>query len=69
MKRNHLMLIISPLKWLKRTSFIIRFFVSEQGSPDLKAAKEVAEYLGTFHHEFHFTVQVFAWTPISVCEF
>ncbi|PPR91415.1 hypothetical protein GOBAR_AA29275 [Gossypium barbadense] len=27
------------------------------GSPDLKAAKEVADYLGTVHHEFHFTVQ------------
>ncbi|BBH04634.1 glutamine-dependent asparagine synthase 1 [Prunus dulcis] len=30
---------------------------AEQGSPDLKAAKEVADYLGTVHHEFHFTVQ------------
>jgi asparagine synthetase B (glutamine-hydrolysing) len=29
-----------------------------QGSPDLKAAREVADYLGTIHHEFHFTVQV-----------
>ncbi|RRT79366.1 hypothetical protein B296_00024608 [Ensete ventricosum] len=29
-----------------------------RGSPDLKAAKEVADYLGTVHHEFHFTVQV-----------
>jgi asparagine synthetase B (glutamine-hydrolysing) len=29
-----------------------------QGSPDLKAAKEVADYLGTVHHELHFTVQV-----------
>ncbi|XP_040369256.1 asparagine synthetase [glutamine-hydrolyzing] 3-like [Rosa chinensis] len=28
-----------------------------QGSPDLKAAREVADYLGTHHHEFHFTVQ------------
>ncbi|XP_048590812.1 asparagine synthetase [glutamine-hydrolyzing] [Brassica napus] len=27
------------------------------GSPDLKAGKEVADYLGTVHHEFHFTVQ------------
>ncbi|PRP78892.1 hypothetical protein PROFUN_13331 [Planoprotostelium fungivorum] len=26
-------------------------------SPDLKAAKEVSEYLGTVHHSFHFTVQ------------
>lgn len=30
-----------------------------QGSPDLKAAREVADYLGTYHHEFHFTVQVY----------
>ena len=29
-----------------------------QGSPDLKAAREVADFLGTVHHEFHFTVQV-----------
>lgn len=29
-----------------------------QGSPDLKAAREVADYLGTRHHEFSFTVQV-----------
>ncbi|GJN07211.1 hypothetical protein PR202_ga25023 [Eleusine coracana subsp. coracana] len=27
------------------------------GSPDLKAAKEVADYLGTVHTEFYFTVQ------------
>lgn len=33
------------------------FFV-EKGSPDLKAGKEVADYLGTVHHEFTFTVQV-----------
>lgn len=31
---------------------------SQQGSPDLGAAREVADYLGTRHHEFHFTVQV-----------
>jgi asparagine synthase (glutamine-hydrolysing) len=29
-----------------------------QNSPDLKAAREVADFLGTIHHEFHFTVQV-----------
>ncbi|CAH8380921.1 unnamed protein product [Eruca vesicaria subsp. sativa] len=28
----------------------------EKGSPDLKAGKEVADYLGTRHHEFHFTI-------------
>lgn len=33
------------------------FCVGLEGSPDLKAGKEVAEYLGTVHHEFHFTVQ------------
>ncbi|CAH2065083.1 unnamed protein product [Thlaspi arvense] len=33
------------------------FCVGLEGSPDLKAGKEVAEYLGTLHHEFHFTVQ------------
>ncbi|KAL5647723.1 hypothetical protein ACJX0J_042078, partial [Zea mays] len=31
--------------------------VGLEGPPDLKAAREVAEYLGTLHHEFHFTVQ------------
>lgn len=34
------------------------FFFAIQGSPDLKAAREVANYLQTRHHEFHFTVQV-----------
>lgn len=33
------------------------FCIGLQGSPDLKAAKEVADYLGSFHHEFDFTVQ------------
>lgn len=33
------------------------FCVGLEGSPDLKAAKEVADHLGTLHHEFHFTVQ------------
>jgi asparagine synthase (glutamine-hydrolysing) len=33
------------------------FCVGLQGSPDLKAAREVANYIGTRHHEFHFTVQ------------
>lgn len=33
------------------------FCVGLKGSPDLRAAKEVADYLGTRHHEFHFTVQ------------
>lgn len=33
------------------------FAVGLEGSPDLKAAQEVANYLGTVHHEIHFTVQ------------
>jgi asparagine synthase (glutamine-hydrolysing) len=33
------------------------FSVGLKGSPDLKAAKEVADYLKTKHHEFTFTVQ------------
>ncbi|KAM7262251.1 hypothetical protein ACFE04_021328 [Oxalis oulophora] len=33
------------------------FCVGLKGSPDLKFAREVADYLGTRHHEFHFTVQ------------
>ncbi|KAI3932321.1 hypothetical protein MKW98_025041 [Papaver atlanticum] len=33
------------------------FCVGLEGSPDLKAAREVADYLGTVHHEFTFTVQ------------
>ncbi|XP_057865145.1 asparagine synthetase [glutamine-hydrolyzing] 3 [Cryptomeria japonica] len=33
------------------------FCVGLEGSPDLKAAREVADFLGTLHHEFHFTVQ------------
>ncbi|MBT0725244.1 asparagine synthase B [Rosenbergiella sp. S61] len=33
------------------------FAVGLNGAPDLKAAKEVAEALGTVHHEINFTVQ------------
>jgi len=33
------------------------FVVGLENSPDLKAAREVADFLGTIHHEFHFTVQ------------
>lgn len=33
------------------------FCVGLEGSPDLKAAREVAHYIGTRHHEFNFTVQ------------
>jgi asparagine synthase (glutamine-hydrolysing) len=33
------------------------FAVGLVGSPDLRAAQEVANHLGTVHHEIHFTVQ------------
>ncbi|WP_045046167.1 asparagine synthase B [Rouxiella chamberiensis] len=33
------------------------FAVGLEGSPDLKAAQQVADHLGTVHHEIHFTVQ------------
>ncbi|KAL1370151.1 hypothetical protein HN51_000459 [Arachis hypogaea] len=33
------------------------FCIGLEGSPDLKAGREVADYLGTVHHEFHFTPQ------------
>jgi asparagine synthase (glutamine-hydrolysing) len=33
------------------------FSVGLKGSPDLKFAREVAEHIGTVHHEIHFTVQ------------
>ncbi|KAL4189732.1 hypothetical protein AMTRI_Chr08g166850 [Amborella trichopoda] len=33
------------------------FCIGLEGSPDLKAGREVADYLGTIHHEFQFTVQ------------
>eukprot|EP00891_Asterochloris_glomerata_P008873 jgi/Astpho2/8873/Aster-05503 len=33
------------------------FSVGIKGSPDLLAAREVAQQLGTLHHEFHFTVE------------
>ncbi len=33
------------------------FAVGLAGAPDLAAAREVADHIGTVHHEFHFTVQ------------
>ena len=33
------------------------FSIGLKGAPDLKYAKEVADFLGTFHHELHFTIQ------------
>jgi asparagine synthase (glutamine-hydrolysing) len=33
------------------------FAVGLEGSPDLAAAQKVADYIGTVHHEVHFTIQ------------
>jgi len=33
------------------------FAVGLEGSPDLAAAKRVAQHIGTIHHEVHFTIQ------------
>ena len=33
------------------------FSIGLEGSPDLAAAASVAKFLGTIHHEFHFTLQ------------
>ena len=33
------------------------FSIGLKGAPDLKYAREVADYLGTIHHELHFTIQ------------
>ncbi|MDA7978384.1 MAG: asparagine synthase B [Pirellulales bacterium] len=33
------------------------FSIGLPGSPDLLAARRMAEFLGTIHHEFHFTVE------------
>jgi len=33
------------------------FAIGLEGSPDLKAAKEVAEFIDSVHHTFHFTIQ------------
>ena len=39
--------------WPKLHSFAIGL----EGSPDLLAAKKAADYIGTVHHEVHFTIQ------------
>lgn len=33
------------------------FAIGLEGSPDLVAAKKAADYIGTIHHEIHFTIQ------------
>ncbi len=39
--------------WPRLHSFVIGL----EGSPDLAAAKKVAEYIGTVHHEINYTIQ------------
>lgn len=43
----------TPAWWPRVHSFSIGL----EGSPDLKAAKQVADFLQCVHHEFHFTIQ------------
>lgn len=43
----------SPAWWPRVHTFSIGLL----GSPDLTAALEVSKYLGTVHHQFHFTIQ------------
>ncbi|CAL1128698.1 unnamed protein product [Cladocopium goreaui] len=42
-----------PAAWPQLHSFSIGL----KGSPDLKAAKEVSNFLGTVHHEYVFTIE------------
>ena len=39
--------------WPQLHSFVIGL----EGSPDLEAARKVAEHIGTIHHEIHYTIQ------------
>jgi asparagine synthase (glutamine-hydrolysing) len=39
--------------WPQLHSFVIGL----EGAPDLAAAKKVADYIGTVHHEIHYTIQ------------
>jgi asparagine synthase (glutamine-hydrolysing) len=50
-------LICSIVKRLLTDKEIHTFSIGIAGSPDLIAAKAVADFLGTTHHEFHFTVE------------
>ncbi|MDR2440883.1 MAG: asparagine synthase B [Planctomycetaceae bacterium] len=42
-----------PAWWPRLHSFAVGL----EGSPDLAAAQKVANYIGTVHHEIHFTIQ------------
>jgi asparagine synthase (glutamine-hydrolysing) len=43
----------SPAWWPRIHSFCIGL----EGAPDLESAREVAEFLGTAHHELHYTIE------------
>lgn len=44
------------------------FSIGIKGAPDLVAARKVADFLGTEHHEFHFTVEeVRTAAPTGMC--
>ncbi|TMW58366.1 hypothetical protein Poli38472_009925 [Pythium oligandrum] len=47
-------LVASGGEWINR---IHSFTIGLENSPDLKAAKEVAEFLGTIHHSYTYTIQ------------
>lgn len=49
-------LVCSIVKRLKPDQEIHTFSIGIEGSPDLLAAREVAEFLKTKHHEYHFTI-------------
>lgn len=49
-------LICSIIRRLVPDKEVHTFSIGIEGSPDLIAAKEVAEFLKTTHHEFHFSV-------------
>lgn len=50
-------LICSIIKRLVSDREIHTFSIGIKGSPDLVAAREVADFLGTTHHEYNFTVE------------
>lgn len=43
------------------------FSIGIEGSPDLAAAKEVAAFVGTRHHSYVFTIQVYMCVCLCVC--
>jgi asparagine synthase (glutamine-hydrolysing) len=50
-------LICSIVKRLLPDQEVHTFSIGIEGSPDLIAAKAVADFLGTTHYEYHFTVE------------